>query len=489
MTSRRARVALAFLVIGYFAVEAVAGAPRSPLVPPMPPGVAVPGWTARLARLVGADRLGVGALIAVGIALMAGLVAAFAILLLEAWHGRVGVWAVVGSAAAAIAITTAGPLMLSRDVFSYAAYGRIVALHGANPYVVAPSRFATDPFTVAASPQYADVSSVYGPAFTLLSAAIARAWSRSPAATIEVFKMVAGLSVLMAVGVLAAMPLKRRAFAAAAIGLNPVLVVHVVGGGHNDALLALLLVVAASLAVRRQAGATLLVTTLLTLATLVKAFAAVPLLIWIWSLVRAAPPRERLRIAASHLGVAALLAVVASVPFIAGTRTLRWIVNASSLEGWASGPRLVARAAGAVGLGSAGARAVDAAFLLAFAVILWRILSLAVPQAATRDWAWALLLLALALPYLVPWYVAWFLPLLVVAVDGKLLRIGLSAGCLLALTGIPSDPTFASGAWHAMVFAVHYVAAPVMLGLLALAARTIWEETREPADHLAPGGG
>ena len=40
-----------------------------------------------------------------------------------------------------------------------------------------------------------------------------------------------------------------------------------------------------------------------------------------------------------------------------------------------------------------------------------------------------------------------------------------------------------------MVFAVHYVVAPVMLGLLALAARTIWEETREPADHLAPGGG
>jgi len=231
------------------------------------------------------------------------------------------------------------------------------------------------------------------------------------------------------------------------------------------------------------------VTALVTLATLVKAFAAVPLLIWIWSLVRAGPPRERLRIAASHIGVAAVLAVAASVPFVAGTRTLRWIVNASSLEGWASGPRLVAHAAGAVGLGSAGARAVDAAFLVAFAVILWRILSLAVPQAATRDWAWALLLLALALPYLVPWYAAWFLPLLVVAVDGRLLRIGLVAGGLLALTGIPSDPTVASGAWHAMVFAVHYVAAPLMLGLLAIAAWSIWERTKKPADHPAPAGG
>jgi alpha-1,6-mannosyltransferase len=489
VTSRRARVALALLLIGYVAVEAVAGAPRSPLVPPMPPGVTAPEWTARLASLVGADRLGVGALIAVGIALMAGLVAAFAVLLLEAWHGRVGVWAVVGSAAAAIAITAAGPLLLSRDVFSYAAYGRIVALHGANPYVVAPARFATDPFTVAASPQYAGVSSVYGPAFTLLSAAIARAWSRSPAATIEAFKVVAGLCVLIAVGVLAAVRSKRRAFAAAAVGLNPVLVVHVVGGGHNDALLTLLLVVAASLAVRPQAGAALSVTGLLAMATLVKAFAVVPLLIWVWSLVRAGPPRERLRIAASHLGVAALLAVAASVPFLAGTRTLRWIVNASSLEGWASGPRLLTRAARAVGLGSAGARAVDAVFLVGFAVILWRILSLAVPHAATRTWAWALLLLALALPYLVPWYAAWFLPLLVVAVDGRLLRIGLFASGLLALTGIPSDPTFASGAWHAMVFAVHYVAAPLMLGLLALAARTIWEETREAAHHPVPGGG
>ncbi len=489
VTSRRAGVALALLDVGYVGVEAVAGAPRSPLVPPMPPGASVVGWTTRLAKLVGADRLDVGWLIVVGLAVMAGLLAAFAVLLLEAWRGRVGVWAVVGAAAAAIAITTAGPLLLSRDVFSYAAYGRIVALHGANPYVVAPSRFASDPFTVAASPQWVGVPSLYGPVFTLLSAGIARAWSGSPGATIAAFKVLAGLCALGAVGLLASWPSERQAFAAAAVGLNPVVVVHAVGGGHNDALLALLLVLAAAVALRPNAPNGMIVTVLLAMATLVKVFAVVPLLIWVWSLVRVGPARDRVRVAASHVGVAAVIAVAASAPFVAGTKTLHWIATTSSVEGWASGPRLVARAARAVGLGSAGARGVDAAFIVAFAVVLWRILRRAVPDHATKDWAAALLLLALALPYLVPWYAAWFLPLLVLVVDGSLLWFGLLAAGLLALTGIPSDATFVPGAWHAMALVVHYVVAPLMLGLLVLTARIGWADTRMLADHPRASAG
>jgi len=489
VTSGRARIALGGMVIGYAAVEAIAGAPRSPLVPPMPPGVSAPAWTRWLASSVGADRLGLGAMIAIGIALMAGLLAAFAVVLLEAWRGRIGVAVVVVAAAACIAITTVGPLLLSRDVFSYAAYGRIVALHGANPYVVAPSHFATDPFTEAASPQWVGVPSLYGPAFTLLSAAVARAWSGSPGATITAFKVLAGLCMLVAVVLLASWPSKRRAFAAAAVGMNPVLVVHAVGGGHNDALLALLLVGAAVVAVRGEGRSSMIVTALFALAALVKVFAAVPLVIWVWSLVRARPPGDRIGTAARHVGLAAVLAIAASAPFVAGAKTFHWIVTTSSVEGWASGPRLVARGARAIGLGSVGARAVDAAFVLAFAVVLWRILRRAVPRDATRDWANALLLLALSLPYLVPWYAAWFLALLALTLDSRLLRIGLVAAGLLTLTGIPSDPTFASSAWHAMVFVVHYVAAPLMLGLLVIAARTIWADTRAPADQPAPGGG
>src|SRR5262249_2641881 len=160
-----------------------------------------------------------------------------------------------------------------------------VALHGANPYVAAPSRFAADPFTVAASPQWVRASTVYGPAFTLLSAGIARAWSGSPAATIAVFKLLAGFCMLGAVAILALWPSERRAFAVAAVGLNPVVVVHAVGGGHNDALVALLLVAAAGLAARTASSdgsGPMIVTALLTLAALVKFFAVVPLLVWMW---------------------------------------------------------------------------------------------------------------------------------------------------------------------------------------------------------------
>src|SRR5215813_9298680 len=133
------------------------------------------------------------------------------------------------------------------------------------------------------------------------------------------------------------------------------------------------------------------------------------------SLVRTEPPRRRLRTAAWHVGVAAALTIAASAPFLAGTRTLHWLAATSSIEGWASGPHLVARAARAMGLGSVGARAVDAASLAVVAVVLWQILRRAAPERAAKDWAMALLLLALALPQLVPWYAAWFLPLLVIA--------------------------------------------------------------------------
>ena len=40
-----------------------------------------------------------------------------------------------------------GPLLLSRDVYSYWAYGRMVWTHDANPYTSVPDRFPQDPAT------------------------------------------------------------------------------------------------------------------------------------------------------------------------------------------------------------------------------------------------------------------------------------------------------------------------------------------------------
>src|SRR5262245_60897694 len=60
------------------------------------------------------------------------------------------------------------PYLLSRDIYSYIIYGRIAALYGGNPAIVAPIAYPHDAYF-----QYLiawkDVPSVYGPLWTLFS--------------------------------------------------------------------------------------------------------------------------------------------------------------------------------------------------------------------------------------------------------------------------------------------------------------------------------
>src|SRR5439155_3554156 len=180
----------------------IAGSSPSPIAPPSPKGVAdvagVTSWAVRGARLLRFDRLGRSVQTVVAIALLAVLLAMFAVLAIEAWRGRVRLGPAVATAALVLHIAASAPLMLSRDVYSYAAYGRMVALHGANPYRDRPSSFPDDPFTPVLSHEWIDTPSVYGPAFTLVSAGVASLARRSPAATVLSFKMLAGLSALAA---------------------------------------------------------------------------------------------------------------------------------------------------------------------------------------------------------------------------------------------------------------------------------------------------
>src|SRR5262249_26834087 len=160
----------------YVVVELVAGAPNSPLVPGLPGGVRPPTWTSRGARWLGLDGLTRTQLTVVALSVVAVALAAFLVVVVEARAGRLPVRVAVGGSVAAVALAVASPVLLSRDATSYAAYGRIFAVHHENPYVVPPSAFPDDPFVRAASPQWVDDTTVYGPAFTLVSAAVARQW-------------------------------------------------------------------------------------------------------------------------------------------------------------------------------------------------------------------------------------------------------------------------------------------------------------------------
>jgi len=174
---------------------------------------------------------------------------AVALLTLRRGGGRIAV--VCAMAAAIQLIPLAGPLLLSHDVYSYWAYGRIVSRHDSNPYRVPPARFPSDPATRAVAPGWRGTTSVYGPAFTALSIGVDRAAGGSAEAVALVFRALAAAAALAAT-VLAAYIARRKAFAAAFVGWNPLLAASSAGGGHNDALMLALMLGALALALRRK---------------------------------------------------------------------------------------------------------------------------------------------------------------------------------------------------------------------------------------------
>src|SRR5437773_1150159 len=84
-------------------------APRNPA---FASGVGPAGWSIRGAGWLGLDRLSRTALTVVSIAVLAGLVAAFAVVVLEAWRGRVRLTSVLAAGAAALTLAVLAPVLL-----------------------------------------------------------------------------------------------------------------------------------------------------------------------------------------------------------------------------------------------------------------------------------------------------------------------------------------------------------------------------------------
>src|SRR5262249_23172199 len=126
-----------------------------------------------------------------------------------------------------------------------------------NPYVTPPSARRDDPGYRAMGARWHDRTSLYGPGFTLVSEPLARAAGTSRDAAAWEFKTLAAISALAAAA-LAARLTRRRALAAALVGWNRVLAVHLGGGGHNDGWIGALILAALALAAARcwnRAGA------------------------------------------------------------------------------------------------------------------------------------------------------------------------------------------------------------------------------------------
>lgn len=319
------------------------------------------------------------------------------------------------------------PPLLSRDVFSYIAYGRLGAVHHLNPYVAVPADRMGDP--VFPFVGWQEAPSAYGPLFTLMTYPVG---ALSLGVALWVMKSVSALTVL-AVAWLTAWVAGRRGLsatrAASIVALNPLVLVHVVGGAHNDALVALGLMVAVAslLHSRRAVGAPAVVATI---GIKVSGAFAAPFVVLGG---RGEKPRlSRRAIAGSALAAAALCALAAAVFGVHALDPLRLIGQNQRLMSHYSVPATLARLtklpAGLVRVVAV------AALACAFIALVRRTVK---GGDAVDAMGWSGLALLLSTSWLLPWYVIWVLPVAAVARDRRILATLLALCAVLLVDRIP----------------------------------------------------
>lgn len=148
------------------------------------------------------------------------------------------------------------PTLPSDDVFSYIIYGRIAALHHANPLVAVPASFPDDPFRTFV--YWRNVRSVYGPIWLMASSGItmlAEALGGSLAVYVLLFKSLGLLchllNILLIWGILSIIAPRRRLMGTLLYGWNPLCLLEFCASGHNDALMLTFLLAGVYFLVRR----------------------------------------------------------------------------------------------------------------------------------------------------------------------------------------------------------------------------------------------
>jgi alpha-1,6-mannosyltransferase len=475
------RLAPAASLGSMFLLALVAATPRSPFQPKLPAGAEPSGplrWVVHAIRL---DDLRDTPLAIVGVVVVVLAAAGFVLLMWAAWRCEVRVRTVVAIALAGHLLVILLPMLFSRDVYSYADYGRIAAVYHANPYVSTPADFPRDVLAPFVGPKWFDTPAVYGPVWVLVSAGAAKLVS-SVTAFIDVFRGIAIAGSLATFGVVW-WTVRRRwrertTFALAAFGANPVILFHSVASGHNDLLVALSIAAGFALVIARRPRIALAV---LALGALVKATAALPLvLLVVWLVARA--PGRRLREAAVDVGIPVAIAVAFALPFAQTRDPTLGMLELAGHEGWLAPSRFFHRLFEVAGIGWL-ARLLFALALAAAVVAIAR--SIVRHRDFGEDelgaaWGWALLLLVLLGPVLLPWYVAWVLPLVwLLPPVPRVVAIATSAA--LIVSQLRTEPGNLPQLYTTSLIIGHYVITPVVIVLLAWVGVDLWRRVRRSA--------
>jgi len=246
---------------------------------------------------------------------------------LWAWRRgyRAPLWMLLTGAAVLHVLVLFAPLPQSQDFYQYLFYGKMQVVHGANPFVVNPSVFWADrwfPWI-----RWNTQPSVYGPAWILVSAGVVKAAGSSLASAFVGLKLVilALDAAIVALIVVASRPGEDRAgFGILAYAWNPLVLVSVPLAGSADTAVAAAFLGAL---VARRRGRVGVATLLLALASLVKIYAVLALVLHLTLVLQERGTRRAGAHAAGAFGIAAL----AYLPYWHGLSTFGGVLGAAGL--------------------------------------------------------------------------------------------------------------------------------------------------------------
>ena len=460
-----------------------AAAPGSPFQPVLPAGAGPSGPFRWLAVALGFDRLFGTWLVATGVVVSAVCLGGFVLLLVEAWRGNLRVRTVLFLVVVYNLALLLLPLLFSRDVYSYAFYGRIAGVYHANPYVRTPVEFSSDSLWPLVGPKWVDTPAVYGPLWTGLSGLIARV-THSTASMIAVYRWLAVAGSLATIALIRDTTRRvwpsRTAFALVAFGANPVVLFHSVASGHNDILLGLGIIGAFACLVR---GRAMPAVAILALATLVKATAAVPLLmVLVWCIARA-PREKRARTALTHVGLAAVIGAAFAVPYLNSHDPTLGMLELAGHEGWLAPSAFLRQLVDTISFGTLG-WLVRIGFALALVVTLFllaRDVARRANERSPRDlgavMGWSLIAVMLLGPLLLPWYVTWALPLAWLLPRAPRISI-LGVGICLAFAQWTTEALRYPGAFNVNLWFGHWIVVPIIVVLLIVTLFDLWHRLR-----------
>jgi hypothetical protein len=315
-------------------------------------------------------------------------------------------------AGALLVIAVLAPPVGSHDLWSYAAYGRLVSTHHVSPFTHVPAAYPHDPMFHLIARGWRHTGSVYGPGFVAMSAVGTAATGGSQLATRLFFQVLEAAA--LGAALLIIWRRTRDPLALAFIALNPALIV-VVNGGHNDIVVGLALLAGTLLLTDghpREAGL------VLGAGALVKLVLVLPLgalLIWAW---RRRGPR-----AAVEVGATASALLLGAYLAAGGLEALGPLLRASRQHSrsslwqiatqWLASPLDVHRST---------LFAIEGGAALALITMVVVLVVLSATRGAARPASdestgaivagTAALVYLLAGAYVLPWYSAWALPVL-----------------------------------------------------------------------------